>query len=107
MSSVDSTVPPIVSPTGELIQPGPLSYQQNTSGTHALNALLKYHGNGYPSAHTGRVTSHTPDLNEPSTSSVLGSSGQTLQPNSKTYADDFQSSGPVFRKVGNNKSGSI
>ena len=40
MSSVDSTVPPIVSPTGEMIQPGPLSYQQNTSGTHALNALL-------------------------------------------------------------------
>ena len=34
MSSVDSAVPPIVSPTGEMIQPGPLSYnKQGTSGT--------------------------------------------------------------------------
>lgn len=33
MSSVDSTVPPIVSPTGEMIQPGPLSYKQTVSGT--------------------------------------------------------------------------
>ena len=33
MSSVDSPVPPIVSPTGEMIQPGPLSYKQTVSGT--------------------------------------------------------------------------
>ena len=35
MSSVDSAVPPIVSPTGEMIQPGPpLNYnKQSTSGT--------------------------------------------------------------------------
>lgn len=49
------------------------------------------------------VTSHTPELNEPSTS-ALGTSGQPLQPNSKPYADEFQSSGSVFtstnRKVG-------
>ena len=52
-----------------------------------------------------RVTSHTPELNEPPATSALGSSGQPLQQNSKTYADDFQSTGPVFtssnRKVGN------
>jgi len=42
MSSVDSTVPPIVSPTGEMIQPGPLSYKQTVSGTgtNALNTIL-------------------------------------------------------------------
>ena len=106
MSSVDSTVPPIVSPTGEMIQPGPLSYNKSTSGTglNASNALLEYYG-----IYTGqRVSSRTPELNEPPATSALGSSGQPLQPNSKTYADDFQSSGPVFtssnRKVGNMQS---
>lgn len=64
-----------------------------------LNLLLEYYG-----VHTGqRVTSRTPELNEPPT--TLGSSGQALQPNSKTYTGDFPSSGPVFtsssRKVGN------
>ena len=43
MSSVDSTVPPLVSPTGEMIQPGPLSYKQTVSGTgmYIMNALLE------------------------------------------------------------------
>jgi len=46
-----------------------------------------------------RVTSRTPELIEQSTTSTLGSSGQPLQPNSKAYAEDFQSSGPVFTSM--------
>ena len=33
MSSIDSTVSPIVPLTGEMIQPDPLSYNKSTSGT--------------------------------------------------------------------------
>lgn len=89
MSTVDSTVPPIVSPTGEMIQPGPLSYKQSTSGTGQ------------------HVTSHTPELNEQSTTSALGSSGQPLQPNSKHFPDDYhQSSGQVFPRKSSNNGGS-
>ena len=40
ITSADSAVPPIVSPTGEMIQPGPSSYSKQT-----LSSMfnLKYH----------------------------------------------------------------
>ena len=52
--------------------------------------------------HIGQhVTSHTPELDEPPTTSSLGSSNQPLQPNSKSYSDDYhQQSSFGSRKVG-------